>query len=714
MIPTEMNGISRPEMKVHPDMLRPEMLRQDLMRQEMMRQQQEMQMRAAAVAQQHQEMHSPRPLDAAALTNHYNTDMRQAAAIHHADLNVVRVPEIVHPYTELRTHPEINTPRQPSPQIPTRVESPVPEEPVLDRADSPVSQALRPTTPEPEPPEVKKPEISDNDVKLMPEIDPAEFVKVECNTQNLQDAMVLVSQARAASEAAINVMKSVFPEAEDSKDYLKVSKTLIDANSLLDETQNTIKDLAQRIGVNLGLGVENINNVEGGDWGVPAEGDWEDEGDAYEPEPDLEDEDEEYVPEKKKKKMREEKEPKTKIKTEKPKKKRGPKPKVKKELEEDEFGEEPKKSHKKRPREYDPIVDAWGDEEFSCTRCKFVTKNKLYFEDHKSATLNYIKCPFCELVVNKRESLGLHVSKVHGMNGLTGYQCDMCPKTFKLRRLYALRWHKETEHEGILYHCLQCPYGSKHPRRLQIHIEAKHEERRYMCDRCNYDTPYKHNLFTHNKMVHSGLVIEKVPKEKNMCDFCGKSVTAKVHTKCVTKHRESLGQAIHCELPGCDFTTYAAFSMKHHMEEHKGETHMCDQCNYTTVHKTNLIVHIKTVHKERKLLQCKLCDFTTKSHQYMWKHKQGHKGIRWNCDLCDFSAGFKGDLNNHMKIVHLGYKVKCELCGYTTPKQAYLKKHMVKTHGMNPGVKMGNPFKTEPMMEPANLTSANLASQLTR
>ena len=40
------------------------------------------------------------------------------------------------------------------------------------------------------------------------------------------------------------------------------------------------------------------------------------------------------------------------------------------------------------------------------------------------------------------------------------------------------------------------------------------------------------------------VVIEKVPKEKNMCDFCGKSVTAKVHTKCVTKHRESLGQAM--------------------------------------------------------------------------------------------------------------------------------------------------------------------------
>ncbi len=33
-------------------------------------------------------------------------------------------------------------------------------------------------------------------------------------------------------------------------------------------------------------------------------------------------------------------------------------------------------------------------------------------------------------------------------------------------------------------------------------------------------------------------------------------------------------------------------------------------------------------------------------------HDKVHKGIRWACELCDFSAGYKGDLNRHIKIVH--------------------------------------------------------------
>ena len=68
-----------------------------------------------------------------------------------------------------------------------------------------------------------------------------------------------------------------------------------------------------------------------------------------------------------------------------------PKPKVKKELEEDEFGEEPKKSHKKRPREYDPIVD--GKRNYTSFKVFFV-------------------CQFvCSLTLLKRRNDGLKFLK---------------------------------------------------------------------------------------------------------------------------------------------------------------------------------------------------------------------------------------------------------------------------------------------------------------
>ena len=71
--------------------------------------------------------------------------------------------------------------------------------------------------------------------------------------------------------------------------------------------------------------------------------------------------------------------------------------------------------------------------------------------------------------------------------------------------LCVVRWHRETEHEGILYHCPLCEYNSKSPLRLQHHHQAKHEGMVYLCDKCQYKTRYKRNLNSHMKNFHSGL-----------------------------------------------------------------------------------------------------------------------------------------------------------------------------------------------------------------
>ncbi len=64
-------------------------------------------------------------------------------------------------------------------------------------------------------------------------------------------------------------------------------------------------------------------------------------------------------------------------------------------------------------------------------------------------------------------------------------------------------------------------------------------------------------------------------KKTHVCDVCGKLGTNKIHMKCLTKQRELQGQILRCEQ--CDFTTYSQFSLRHHVETHKAETHMCDQ-----------------------------------------------------------------------------------------------------------------------------------------
>ena len=70
-------------------------------------------------------------------------------------------------------------------------------------------------------------------------------------------------------------------------------------------------------------------------------------------------------------------------------------------------------------------------------------------------------------------------------------------------------------------------------------------------------------------------IIVRPEKKTHVCDVCGKLGTNKIHMKCLTKQRELQGQILRCEQ--CDFTTYSQFSLRHHVETHKAETHMCDQ-----------------------------------------------------------------------------------------------------------------------------------------
>ena len=41
-----------------------------------------------------------------------------------------------------------------------------------------------------------------------------------------------------------------------------------------------------------------------------------------------------------------------------------------------------------------------------------------------------------------------------------------------------------------------------------------------------------------------------------------------------------------------------------------------------------------------------------------------HEGIRYECDLCEYSASKPHTLNNHKKTIHDGLKIPCDNCSY--------------------------------------------------
>ena len=86
----------------------------------------------------------------------------------------------------------------------------------------------------------------------------------------------------------------------------------------------------------------------------------------------------------------------------------------------------------------------------------------------------------------------------------------------------------------------------------------------------------------------------------------------------------------------------------------RGEAHKlkCDECEYTTPNKVNLIRHQKGVHLRIKDQRCKECDYTTSNPGNLSQHvKAVHlKIMNFKCDACDFKTAYQRNLSQHKKI----------------------------------------------------------------
>eukprot|EP00092_Neocalanus_flemingeri_P044336 GFUD01049134.1.p1 GENE.GFUD01049134.1~~GFUD01049134.1.p1 ORF type:complete len:670 (+),score=113.47 GFUD01049134.1:59-2011(+) len=98
-----------------------------------------------------------------------------------------------------------------------------------------------------------------------------------------------------------------------------------------------------------------------------------------------------------------------------------------------------------------------------------------------------------------------------------------------------------------------------------------------------------------------------------------------------------------------------------HMDAvHKGHVFMCDQCDYSTRHKSNLNSHQKAKH-EMRVYKCLLCDVTTSFKQYLQKHMKEKHGrpMIYFCSDCDYCNEDKQEYTTHKSNEHFaGFKTR--------------------------------------------------------
>ena len=323
-------------------------------------------------------------------------------------------------------------------------------------------------------------------------------------------------------------------------------------------------------------------------------------------------------------------------------------------------------------------------EVLSCDRCSYVTTKKIYYQDHITGSLKYRKCPWCSVHVGMGiKMISRHLRLAHGfVKGSSPFNCLYCEEKFV--RLSTLELHIANAHDSQdVYHCSICQYSSPCLKTVRVHV-ATHKGP-FCCDICGAFLASKASLRNHMEGKHGS--------KKYACQLCTFSSTRK-------------------------------FGLTQHMSIHNGSILLCDQCNFTTVHKANFIKHVQRKHSKEPKKECKKdefvcdicnakystslglkrhqkkhtntddiqcpeegCNYTTSRPDNLKHHTQKvHQGVRWPCKMCEYVASYKSDLNRHVKVTHEGFLLKCDQCKYTTPKRCRLNWHISKVH-QGPGTK---------------------------
>ncbi|KAM9296699.1 zinc finger protein 335 [Gastrophryne carolinensis] len=216
-----------------------------------------------------------------------------------------------------------------------------------------------------------------------------------------------------------------------------------------------------------------------------------------------------------------------------------------------------------------------------------------------------------------------------------------------------------------------------------------------------------------------------------ICHVCGsRFLTQQDYTFHVNAHDGNDPQLFRCQQ--CNYQCRRWSSLKEHMFNHQGsKPHKCDQCDYTSVYKKDVIRH-SAVHrpeqKKKQLLMtqnttypCPICNRVYSMQKRLTQHMKSHSSekphmcdkcgkafkkkytfkmhllthlhcvdeSRYKCEFCEYVCEDRKQLLNH-QLTHMNDKpFKCNQCKYHTFRQDFLLSHQATKHAA------GKPFACE-------------------
>ncbi|XP_064463879.1 gastrula zinc finger protein XlCGF49.1-like, partial [Ornithodoros turicata] len=168
------------------------------------------------------------------------------------------------------------------------------------------------------------------------------------------------------------------------------------------------------------------------------------------------------------------------------------------------------------------------------------------------------------------------------------------------------------------------------------------------------------------------------------CPLCGGVfVTAeylKEHRR--TKHLHKGGTHL-CRF--CDYTSDVPTYVEVHERCHTGERpYVCKICSKGFIREANMDIHVKTVHGRERTYECSPCGRTFKLRHQLRKHEKVHSNDRpYVCELCGKGFKVKHNLRTHHRT-HTGERpYPCTDCGSSFADQSTLRQHVLYVHTRN-------------------------------
>jgi len=228
------------------------------------------------------------------------------------------------------------------------------------------------------------------------------------------------------------------------------------------------------------------------------------------------------------------------------------------------------------------------------------------------------------------------------------YECDLCFKTLKSRRILAM--HKKA-HTLERVQCNECFKTFRDVGSLKRHQLTHMGEagRKFHCDECGMSFIRASDVRGHELRVHSKTI---------KCEECGKTFYSQKRLKAhqiIAHDAENNDEVQVFQCDKCPRKFIQPCDLNRHYLSHTGErNYTCSICGKAFPQSGHLAGHMR-VHSEEKPFKCEICPkaFKTQStlnrHNTLNRHKFGTRQ-NFTCKECGFLCGNRRIFTEHLQM----------------------------------------------------------------